>query len=324
MEASDGPRATNFRAAADYAARMCGSLAVVVLPFALGMLAAQEAPTPTSSQAPAPAPKRSLADGLVRQRVETDALRLPRCDGGLEMAAGAGPLLLLVRRADGRLEFEKLERGLGEHGAAPAKVELDVPVEQEEGAAAPAKRAGAPQTATLDIRWADDRVELRSPSSPRRVQAAAIERDAVRPLLEELFAATKRETAAGNLLIEARPEVPVQDVLTILEVARDIGFSGVLFGGSGARRTLSVEQQEQLMAIPEEFGWKVERVAWHPRGICDGEVLLLVDGPARWGDIAPIYMVFARAGIWRISFACQQDAKTRWKLPANLPFDRGR
>lgn len=297
----------------------CGSrwsrFAGALSPVLVAVLAAQE-PAPPAS------PRRSLADGLVRQRIEIDRLRPPRIDAGLEIGAGEGPLVLLVRRADGTLEVTEIERGLGEHGVAPDPDRLDVPVEQE--AAAPALPPGhnmAP--ATVQIERSDGRVSVRAGKDVEPLVGEAVAKDRLRPLLAELLASRRDSNVAGQLLLEIAPDAAMQDVLAVCEVARAAGFTTLMFSGSRAGPIREADR-ELLAALPAKFGWRTARMG--PGGaqpICDGELLVLLDGPARWADFVPLYIQCAKVGIWRISFVGQQDAKTRCKLPANLPFDRG-
>ncbi len=317
---------------------MVPPLRTLVPGLLLALVLAQE---PAFAQEPgaAAAPRRSLADGLVRQRIETDGLRPPRCEGGLEMAAGTGPLVLLVRRADGSFEVQAIDRGLGDHGEAPEKGRIDEPLEEEleeeVAEAKPEKRAkdgqpaaASPATAllaTVRLARTDTAVTIGTKAQPDRLRGKDLDRAALRTLLAESFLAAKGGKFEGQILIDASASASLQDVLTTVELARAAGFTTVMFDGvaAGGKR-LPAEQEDLVRGIPQQFGWKVEHLGPAKRQpVCDGELLLLVDGPATWGEIAPLYMLFARAGIWRISFVAQQDAKTRWKLPANLPFDRG-
>lgn len=302
----------------------------------------------TKSDASTPQQRRSLADGLVRELVESQRMRPPRCDAGLELAAGDGPLALLVRRADGSLEVRALQRGLGDHGEAPAIAQATVPDEVEEGAAAaPAgkdkgKDKGADGRAPKKVELARLELRLAKPGAGKegepvrrdlvigtglvaeRLRGEQLDRAALAGLLAELCAATKDSAAAGQLLVDAHPEVAYQDVLTTAELARAAGFTSVFFGGiASGLRQLSAEDRQVVLDMPADLGWKVQRKLNGVVPIHDGEVLVLVDGPAQWGDIAPIYVLCAKAGVWRISLVGQKDMATRFKVPTNLPIDRG-
>ncbi|MFK7741706.1 MAG: hypothetical protein AB8H80_15415 [Planctomycetota bacterium] len=121
--------------------------AIALLLLATANAAAQAAPT-----APATKPaRRSLADGLVRQRIELDRITPPTLRSGDELAQGQGDLVLLVRRRDGTIEPFELQRGLGDHGLSrpPVRAEervevVEEEIEQQEAPAEPAK-GDAPQ-----------------------------------------------------------------------------------------------------------------------------------------------------------------------------------
>lgn len=55
--------------------------------------------------------------------------------------------------------------------------------------------------------------------------------------------------------------------------------------------------------------------------VADGELLVLLDGAATFGEIAPLRRECALAGLWQIRFLGMRDARTRVKLPSHLPFD---
>lgn len=301
-------------------------------------LAVAAAPWVTAQGDVAQPKRRSLADGLVRELIESQRLEAPRCEAGQDLAAGDGPLALLVRRANGEFDVRALERGLGEHGEAPDMATPVIEVELEEGAAAaPAPKAGA-KVAVAMVKLALAKpgaaVEGEQPrrdlvvgtrQAPEQLRSARVDRTAMAALLAEQFAATKGTAVAGQLLVEARAEVDFQDVLSTVELAHRAGFTDIYFDGGAANvARLSAEGRQAVLDLPQELGWKPERMLHGVVPVHAGEVLVLVDGPATWGDIAPIYMLCARAGIWRISLVGQKDLATRFKLPTNLPVDRGK
>lgn len=300
--------------------------AVVSSLLLMGVLPGQEPPPPASPRPSAqPEPQRlprSLADGLVRQRIEIDGLRPPHLDVGLEIGAGEGPLVLMVRRPDGKLEFTELDRGPGDHGKAPAPDRIDQPVEQAAAAPAPPP-AHTLAVATVRIERSDDRVSVRAGVDAEPLVGESVAKERLQPLLGELLASRRASDVAGQLLLEVAPDATMQDVLTVCEVARAAGFTVLMFSGSRAG-PIDDDVRGLLAALPAKFGWRTERTG--PGGaqpMCDGELLVLFDGPARWADFVPLYVECAKIGIWRISFVGQRDAQTRGKLPANLPFDRG-
>ena len=98
------------------------------------------------------------------------------------------------------------------------------------------------------------------------------------------------------------------------------------FGGGRAVRDqpLKPEMLEQLVSLPATFDWPVERVAGAAQQpICEGELLVLLDGECRWSRFRSLLQECAKIGIWQIALVGQKDARTRLKLPTHLPFDRG-
>lgn len=283
-----------------------------------------------------PAKRRSLADGLVRELIESQRLAPPRCESGLELAAGDGPLALLLRRADGTYAVRALQRGLGEHGEAPEMVQPVLVEEREEDAPAPKADGKKVEVATVKLTLAAPRAAAEGEPPLRELvvgtrlvaehhRGANVDRNAMAKLLAEQFAATKTSAVARQLLVDAGPEVAFADVLLTVELAHRAGFTDVYFDGGAANVTrLSAENREAVLGLPNDLGWKPQRMLNGTIPVHEGELLVLVDGPAQWGDIAPIYMLCARAGIWRISLVGQKDMTTRFKLPTNLPVDRGR
>ena len=80
---------------------------------------------------------------------------------------------------------------------------------------------------------------------------------------------------------------------------------------------LDEDDRETIAGLPEKLGWKRTGMT------CDGELLILLDHQARWGDTADLLMRCAYAGIWQLAFVAQKNRKTRFKIPAHLPTDRG-
>lgn len=275
---------------------------------------------PTVAQAP-----RSLADGLVRQAIERERLAPPHCESGLEIGAGKGPLLLLLRRAGGELAIEEIERGSGDHGAAAEKRELQPVVETPE----PHKAAGQPQpgaaTAPAQLRLGREAAQtLLWTREPKQLQAQPVEREKLRQLLPALFAATKGSQYEAQLELAIAPEVPMQDVMLTWELARAAGFDTLLWHPLGREKTASARDRELIAGLPAKHGWVVRRRG--PGGVqavCEGEVLIALDGATPFGDVSPLIREFARAGIWQFGFVGQKDRSTRFKLPTNLPFDKG-
>jgi hypothetical protein len=119
--------------------------------------------------------------------------------------------------------------------------------------------------------------------------------------------------------VEVAIDATMQDFLTCWEVARVAGFSAVMFSPQGKLRASTQEERDLIAGIPTKFGWTVA----NRRGqrVCNGELLILLDGPTRFGDVAPLIMRCAHEGIWQIAFVGQRNAKLRFKLPTHLPTD---
>ncbi len=268
-----------------------------------------------AQQQPATPPTRSLAAGLVRQQVEIERAKPPVVEQGREVGAGQGPMVLLLRRADGTLHLHELQRGDGDHGPAAEPRRLDV--EPETPAHAPvAEEPGAP--VRILLRRVDGGVAVGIGDDPAAIAGKQVDRAAVAKLLAQQRALAPK---VQDVLIDAAPAVTMQQLLTVRELVQAAGFRGVLFDGAAAREPASAADRELLAGLPASFGWHVERTG--PQPVCSGELLLLVDGDVPWGEIAPLYLQCARVGIWEIAFACKRDDKTFLKLPVHLPFDRG-
>lgn len=275
----------------------------------LASLPAQEKPASPSK------PVRSLAAGLVRQQVEIRKVELPMVQSGLEVGAGQGPMVLLVRRADGALETVELQRGDGDHG--PQAKPMATPEE------IPEKGPEPPQPLRVVLKRADGQFSIAIGSKGAPVTARALDRDACRKLLAE-HCGKAGEKSLPAVTIDASPDVTMQEWLTVWELARDVGYTGVMFDGGGAVKSQLDEPARKVLAeLPKTFEWKVKKLGG-VQSICSGELLLLLEGKTTWGDVRPLILELARVGIWEIGFACRQDAKTFVKLPTHLPCDLGR
>lgn len=290
-----------------------------------------------AQEATAPPERRSLADGLVRQRIEIDGIRPPALTEGLELGHGEGPLVLLVRRSDGSLQPFALDRGLGDHGASPEPHELEAEPEQEvdvkPGAPAapaqPAKAPGAPpKLASLRLKRAGEGAEATLSTDvgltlrPRDGDASGtFDMAPLRPLLQRLLEAREGTPVAATLMLEASPETLVSDVVQTWELARSLGYTRLLLGGM-SNGPLTDEQLDVLEAIPDRFGFAKEKAA-AGFTVRQGELLVLLDGPTRWGDFVPLYVHCAQIGVWRVGLVGQHGKDRRFKLPINLPFDKG-
>jgi len=284
-------------------------------------------------------PNTSMADGLVRQLIEREQLQPPRLESGLEMGQGKGPMVLMIWRADGSMSLHELQRGYGDFGPAAEKRIIEEPevveeeeevvevvevVEEAEGqkkagrdAAGRKVQRGPPVEAKVRLRRNGD--ELRVEIGPRLLRGAEVDRKSLQSALQ-VFVADR------ELVIEPESDVLMQDVLTTCEVARGAGLDRFSFGGGRAVRDqpLKPEMLEQLVSLPATFDWPVERVAGAAQQpICEGELLVLLDGECRWSRFRSLLQECAKIGIWQIALVGQKDARTRLKLPTHLPFDRG-
>src|SRR5688500_3145259 len=157
-----------------------GAMKVMVTVFVFGVLAGF-----ALAQDSAPAqPKRSLAEGLVRQWVDREKLAPPRLESGLEMGAGDGPMVLMIRRADGTVALDVVERGPGDHGPAAEKRGVGPVAEKEalDKKDAPDKKRAAGSRpapvadATVLIRRSGNEVSVGTPDEPKLFTGAAVDR----------------------------------------------------------------------------------------------------------------------------------------------------
>lgn len=277
-----------------------------------------------SQEAPkAPAP--TLAVDLVRQRVQADRLQPPTAQQGLELDAGSGPVALLVRRADGGLAVHEVRRD-GDRGPAPQPTSLPPPTIEPK----PGEDAEPP---TVSLSWVEQSiVASRGGSAKAREEwcrGKQLDAAMLRPRLSAMLAAAKATAHAGKLRIDAALDVPTQHVLSLWEVARGLGYHDVMFG-AGDPEAAKAKSANPMPALPaaasELVRGLVARFRWPTRklgpdaeqSVADGELMLLLDGPTPWGEVAPLLSECARAGIWRIGLVAQKDAKTFVKLPTNL------
>lgn len=295
---------------------------VVCITTALTGLAAQE---------PVPRPSRSIAAGLVRQQIEIEKLRPPTAQQGMEIGAGEGPLVLLVWRTGGALALSELQRGAGDGTPSPTPRKLDLKEEFKEVKPQPGgevKEGTADEPATVRLALAG--AEVVATASGAEMTATECSRgkqlDAatLKPRLQALLTAVKAKPHAGMLYVDAAPEVPMQQVLTLWETARGVGFTDIAFANGQSHRTLPAPGPEQIAGLAKQFEWPTKQVAGGAMTQCEGELLILLDGPATYDEMVPLLIHLSRAGIWRFGFVAKQDAKTYVKLPTNLPFDRGR
>lgn len=307
----------------------------------VGATLAQATPTPTT--------KRSLAEGMTRQWIELHKFVPLHLESGLELGAGQGPLTLLARRADGTFELVEIERGAGAHGQAiekqvaqlevleqeaeeeipgPEKPKAAAPKAAEPKAVEPNKPAAKPtgqSTPTLQLRKNESGVRLESADGSLLSRGARLDRAVVQTHLAQLFANSRGLRFASQLLQEVEPQVPMQDVLTLLELARSTGFTLILFSNRQGMAPLPPAARELLSTLPAKQGWAARpNRPGNARPFCDGELLILLEDSARWADFAPLYVQCASAGIWQVSLVGQKDARSRFKVPINLPFDAGR
>lgn len=261
-------------------------------------------------------------------------MRPPTAQQGLEIGTGEGPLVLLVWRTGGVLTLTELQRGAGDRTPSPTPREFDLEEEFEEvkpqpgGEVDEVKKGAADEPATVRLALAE--AELVVTASGAELMATEWSRgkqlDAatLKPRLQALLTAVKAKPYAGLLHIDADPEVPMQRVLTLWEMARDVGFTDIAFRNGRSQRTLPAPATEQIAGLAKQFDWPTKQVAGGGITLCEGELLIMLDGPATYAEMVPLLTKLAHAGIWRFGFVAKQDAKTYVKLPTNLPFDRGR
>jgi biopolymer transport protein ExbD len=244
-------------------------------------------------------PVLPLAPDLVRQRVEAGPLKPPNASHGVELAAGVGPMALLVRRADGKFEVQELQRG-SDTKVQPAKPKVleDSPTEDVE-------------PPTVRFTWADGVVSVSGVDATAAPWSSGKELDvaALRPQLTTMLAAAKGSKQAGQLLLDAAPEVPMQHLLTVWSTAHELGYRQVMFRNATHDMRVPEAAHELVTGLATRFSWPVRKAGKNGEmSICDGELLLLV---------------CAQGGFWRLSFVVRKDAETFVKLPADLMVDNG-
>lgn len=290
-------------------------------------LAAQQDDEPT---------RRSLADGLVRQRIEIDRLAPLKLTVGKELASGNVPMVLLVRRGGGKLEPYTIERGLGDHGASPEPEGVELAPEQEIEVRKPgAKRQPKPKgkakprekvrQASLDVvrKTPDGAAPFVNVAGIRlEFDAGTLQTKRLRPLLQRLFDKRKGTGVADVMVLRATNDTPLQDVLAVWELAHDVGFRKPLFSGLQGIRPMDADAKKVLTGLPKRFAWPSRRLRANNQKVFEGELLLLLEKATTWGDFVSIYAQCAQTGIWRISLVGQRG-KERVKLPIDLPFDGG-
>jgi len=280
----------------------------------------------------APAPRRSLADGMIRQLVEVEGLALPRLLSGLEPGSGQGPLVMLRLGEEGEVSAVELPRGFGDHGAAvePAAAGALDP-EQEVGVAgaprAP-KRPLPPGLAKVRLLRIDDGAwtmhvdggGLRQHTWPEGAEGRTALVEFLRGVRDRVVGEDAADDApAPRLQLGLLAEASGVRGLQLWDAAREAGFGGVLLEGRARPPAAADDPGLQRIAdIPAEFGWEVKRVGRQP--ICRGELLLLFEGEISWARVLDVYMACAAAGIWDVAIV-GSNGENRGKLPLRLPFD---
>ena len=301
------------------------------------------------------APKRSMADGLVRQWIEREQLQPPRLQSSVELGQGKGPMVLMIWRPGGSVSLHELQRGHEDFGPVAKKRVVDEPLEEEEEvieeveevdveeaeeevieeieeADAGVNAEGQQQApddgpnlvARVAMRRDGDQLVIEVAGHPEAIRGAGVDRAALGSALHKRLGRQHLHADhRPDLVLEVQPEVSMADLLTAWEVAQELGCAPS-FGG-GQQKPIDAEVRERLLALPKKFAWPVELfgVPGHQQPVSDGELLVLIDGEATWGQFSPLIFACAKAGIWQIAFVGQRDAKTRCKLPTHLPFDRG-
>lgn len=254
-------------------------------------------------------------------------------ESGLEMGAGKGDMVLMVRRPDGSLHVEALPRGRGDHGPAAEITDAELGIEEGQVRAKP--KAGNPQPdkpklgkpkaarnaspTNLTIKRFKERVAVTTSAGTIAIEGPKVDRDTLKQQLRKCFAAVKGTTVEAVVVANVDADASMQDFLTCWEVARSVGFSVVMFAPTGKVRTSTQAERDLIASIPKKFGWDADRR--QGSRIHNGELLILLDGPTRFGDVAPILIHCANKGIWQIAFVGQKNPKQRFKLPTHLPSD---
>jgi biopolymer transport protein ExbD len=281
--------------------------------------------TMLAAQSPTAKTRKSLAEGLVRHCIERDGIKPPHLESGLEIGTGKGDLVLLVRRQDGTLRLEATPRGLGDHGPAAGIPEVPEVIEEAFVAAngkppiAKPVRKAAP--AKLSIKRYEGKLTIATLSDENPLAVESLDRTRLQASLKKLFATTSATSAQAQLHMQVDVDASMQVVMTCWEVARLAGFTTVMFSVLGRLRPSTDDELGLIQGLPGQFGWVAKKQQQGP-AIYDGELLILLDGPTRFGDVVPLFAECARKGIWQIAFAGQKDKHHRFKLPMHVPVDR--
>lgn len=301
-------------------------------PALMFAMALSGTPIQAQEQDPEGAPRRSLADGILRQLVEVEGLRLPRFVSGLEPGTGEGPLVLMRLGQEGEPMLQELPRGYGDHGDGSAPVPVTAPVEVEEVGGA-ARRVEAPGLVRLRVL----RVEGEGASAVWHLRADGEDRGSfgwrataegaadlsaflgalrAQALGEE--SGSGSDAAAPTLELRLPEEQPARRALRLWDAARAAGFGRVLLPGRLGGPGPDTDMPQRVAGLAEEFGWETKRIGAQP--ICRGELLVMLQGEVSWGRVLDLYSCCARAGIWDIGFV-GADGALRSKLPLPVPFD---
>ena len=220
---------------------------------------------------------RSLADGLVRQRIEIDRLRPPQITEGVELGSGQGPLVLLIRRAKGDIDFEVIERGRGDRGPSPVPGFVQAPKPKAAGKRKPQEEVEE-DGAELILRVVrkDGVFSITMGAAEQIAEGKAIDQPALKAALTRLFEARRGNKRANQMVLEIHEEAMSQDVVTSVGVARKVGFSSLMFSGAG-RGSLTGDDKKRIMDLPSKYGFRVEhRGAQGGQPVAHGEVLVLL------------------------------------------------
>lgn len=274
------------------------------------------------AQEPPREPTRSSAASRIGQLGEGNKIDVPRAEFGQEAGAGTGPMVLMVRRADGALELHELQRAGGAQGPA-----TDVP--PDAGAiqdAADPKQAESEQRLVLARRGTDWTVGTKA--KPDVVVGKQFDRAGVTKLLQDLRTGkdkVKDKRQLDYLLLDPAPEVTMELILGVWDVARGLGWQHVMFDNAAGRdRRPGKTEQELIAGIAAKHAWPVRHVGYEQRNpLCSGELLVMVAASTPWSDACPLLGEFARNGIWKFGFVAKKDDKTWVKLPTHLSFDAG-
>lgn len=257
-----------------------------------------------SAQDPHAKPTRSTASVLVRQHLDVAKTKVPVATSGDEMGTGKGPMVMLVRRADGALQVQEIERGADDKARA---------------AEFPAETGEAP---TIRVGRKGEQVTLGNDAKPEAVAGKELDRAACRTFLATLRPDKDEKNPSPALTFDVQADVTLQQLLTVWEIARELGWQNIEFKMPTFDVPKLADADRKLLAgFPKEYGWTIRTVQEQP--LVFGEVLLLLEGDAKWRDVAPVVMELAMAGVWEFAFVCKKDATTFVKLPAHLPVNVG-